>query len=234
MAKVAVGGTNGLIDRLLTLVGWKVTSTTSDQERIDALAACNFAEQFIAQAEALSYLRVRSTLSANATGVAVPADLDFGKDYTIETSDVTDVVAYKSPDEFARFASADYDRVASKAAVHLLAVDGSDSILKFFFKPTPVTEVLPITYQQIPPALTDSNASFSLLPAGYEVTILLTVAEQYIKRRRHAIDADFLDAAAKDMLGAFYDKFRDNKQKAVTDQNRQRRKIEEEQLAPGA
>ena len=231
MAKVPVGGTNGLIDRLLTLVGWKATSTTTDAERIDCLNAVNFAEQFIAQAEALSYLRTLGSLTANAATVAVPTDIDLGKDYTIETSSGTAVVEHKAPDEFALYAAPTFERITAKAACHMIVREAG--ALKFRFKPTPSAETLPITYQAIPPALTDVNTSYSMLPEGYELTLLLTIAEQYIKRRKHAQDADFLDAATKDMLGAFYDKYRDSKQKTMTDQGRERRKVEEDQLAPG-
>lgn len=232
MAKVAVGGANGLIDRLLSLVGWKATSNTADQERIDCLNALNFAEQFIAQAEALSYLRTLGSLTANAATVAIPSDMDIGKDYTIENSAGTNIVEYKAPDEFVRHAAPSFDRIVATVAIHTLVVDAGAT--KFRFKPTPgAPETLPITYQKIPPALTDAGGSTSVLPEGYELTLLIVIAEQYIKRRRNAIDADFLDAQTKDMLSAFYDKFRDNKKTTTTDQGRERRKVDEDQLAPG-
>lgn len=233
MAKVPVGGANGLIDRLLILVGWKATAVASDAERVDALNALNYAEKFIAQSEALSYLDFFSTLAVAGSGlVAIPSDCDYGKDYAIENAEGTDVIAFKPKDEFSRYSSSTYDRVATTPFVHTIIIDSADSTLKFRFKPA-VAATLNITYQKIPPALTDAGGSFSMLPEGYELTILLTVAEQYIKRRKHALDADFLDAEGKAMLGMFYDKFRSSKQSAMTDQSREKRKIEEDRLAPG-
>lgn len=233
MAKIAIGGTNGLIDRLLTLLLWEATTDVSRQERKDCLNALNFAEHHIAQSEALKYLEQRAQLAANAAAVAVPTNpaIDFGKDYTLETSDGKGRIDVVPADEFAARASETYDRIEQKAAVALLAMDGTT--LKWFLKPTPSSETLFVIYQRIPAALTDAGDSFSLLPEGYELTLLLTVAEAYIKRRRSALEADFLDAFTKMQLDAFYDKQRTSKRRPMTDKSRERRKIDEERLEPG-
>jgi hypothetical protein len=235
MAKVAVGGTNGLIDRLLTLVGWQASANPSDPQRIDCLNALNFAESYIAQSEALKYLDVRTTISANAAAVAVPTNpaIDFGKDYVLETSDGLARIEVVPPDEFAARGSETFDRIVSKAAVAMLAVDASDATLKWFFKPTPSAETIPLTYQRVPAALTDSGGSTSLLPEGYELTLLLMIAEAYVKRRRNSLESDFLDASTRALLDQFYDKQRTSKLKPMTDKSRERRKVDEEALAPG-
>lgn len=228
---VAVGGTNGLIDELLTLLGWRATSTVADQERKDALAALNVAEQLVAQSESLYYLQERRALSlpAGQSYVAVPEDIDYGKDMTFSPANGEGVIEYRSWDKFAAIRSISGYAITSSPAYYSLAIDQATGELRFWFKPgnataNPISVVL--VAQAIPPALTDAVDSYSMLPDGYERTLLLPIAEEYCKSQRNEFGLEKLTAELRSRLGEFYNKQRPSKTKPATDRGRERRKVD--------
>jgi hypothetical protein len=227
MAKIPVGGSNGLIDRLITQVGFNVTANTADQERVDCLNALNWAEQELAQAEALKYLERRAalTLNSGASTVAVPAGVDFGKDIYIENSTGDGIIPILPARKFAAMSAPTYDRITQTPSGATIAADSGTDALTIYFKPANTSGgnlALTLVYQKIPAALTDSNVSNSLLPEGYEITLLLRLAEFYIKQRRNEIGWDALKRDIDGAVAAFYSKQRSGKLKSTTDEGLQR------------
>lgn len=228
---VNTGGTNGLIDRLLSLVEWRFTSTTSDQERIDCLNALNICEQLIAQSESLMYLSTDVVLPLlnNFTSVAVPASpvIAFGKEIVLRDATDTGVIEYLPPDKFAAMRN---DSVYLAGMLHpvffTIVWDHAASERQFKFKPgntSGVTYSMTLTAQRVPPALVDSTSA-SILPEGFELTLLLPMAEQYLKSKRNEFGLETLSASLQSQLAEFYNQQRSNKEKALTDRGKTMRK----------
>lgn len=237
MAKIAVGGTDGLIDRFLMMMGWRATVTITDQERKDALFWINLAERFVAATDGLLYLNREwpLTLGAASSAIAVPTTpaLDFGKDFVIEDANGFPL-KYCSLEEFSALLAPGYDAITTGPSGFMVIIDSADEILKFRFKPVQGVAPQNVTLrgQRAIIALLDDVASFSLLPEGYEIVLLLPIAEQAAKQRKHEIDAATLDNQTQRTLGEFYGKFRTNKRTTASDTNEERR-IGEDQAAAG-
>lgn len=230
---VEVGGTNGLIDRLLSLVDWTFSSDPAQQQRIDALNALNFCEQLIAQSESMMYLETETNLSL-LTGnnyVAIPSNplIDFGKEIVIGRPSLDGVIEYRPPDKFAAERSASAYAIGTEPSIYTIMRDHTSGERRFRFKPANTsgsTMTLPLIVQRIPPAFTDAAGQVSSLPEGYELTLLLPMAEEYIKSKRHEFGLDKLSASLSAQLQEFYNKQRSNKEKAQTDRGRERRKAD--------
>jgi hypothetical protein len=237
MAKVAIGGTDGIIDRLIKRMGWEYTTDITRNERKDALVAINEAEQHIAQAESLRHLSVYDSTTLNlviaATNVALPSNLDLGKDITIENPN-GGVLEYLPPDEFAAITASRGNSFALTPSYYTIRYILSVPEFRFYFKPLPATNViLSIDYQRIPPALTDASNSFSTLPEGYELTLLLERAEAELKRQLRRPGWEEATTISNDRLQRFYSQFRSSKEKPTSDEGQARRKNARTQLAEG-
>lgn len=233
---VTIGGTNGLIDRLLSLVDWRFTTTTSDQERIDALNALDFCEQLIAQSESLMYLETETSLvlATARDYVILPTSpvIDFGKDITLGVPGGEGIIDYLPPDKFVAVKISTAYAIGSDPSYYTIARDHTSGERRFRFKPgntSGVSITIPLWCQRVPPTLIDNVAgtgSSSALTDGYEVSLLLPMAEEYIKSKRHEFGLDQLSAALAAQLQEFYNKQRSNKEKAATDRGRERRKVD--------
>lgn len=232
MAPVNIGGTNGLIERLLILMDWGFTSTTRDVRRADCLNALNICEQMIAQSESLMYLETETSLSL-ATGrdyVILPADpvIDFGKDIVLGVPGGEGVIEYLSPDKFMAVKLSTAYAIGSDPSYYTITRDFTSSERRFRFKPgnsSGGSLTIPLAAQRIPPALTDTGAPSSL-PDGYEVTLLLPMAEEYLKSKHHEFALDKMSAQMMAQLQEFYNKQRSSKTIASTDRGRTRRKVD--------
>jgi hypothetical protein len=230
---VAIGGANGLIDRLLELVDYKATSTTSDDERVTCLNAVNVCEQLIAQSESLMYLMHETTLTlATARDyVAVPTNppVDFGKEIVLGVPGGEGVIEYRPPDKFVAIRISTAYAISSDPSYYTIVVDQNTSERRFRFKPansSGSTMTIPFWYQRVPPALTDAGSSYSSLPEGYELTLLLPMAAEYLKSNRNEFGVEKLSAALAAQLEEFYGKQRANKERATSDRSRERRKVD--------
>lgn len=231
---VAVGGSNGLIDRLLTLMDWAFTSTPTDLQRVDCLNALNVCEQMIAQSESLMYLSTETSITVpnGQNYLLVPAapEIDFGKEVTVGRVAGDGVIEYLPPDKFAAIRTGSAYTINATTPVYFTILrDHTSGERRFRFKPGNTSGssiVLPITVQRVPPALADDGASLSSLPVGYELTLLLPMAEEYLKSKRHEFGLDKLSESLGTQLAEFYNKQRSNKEKANTDRSRDSRKAD--------
>jgi hypothetical protein len=236
MAKTKVGGTDGLIDRLIKRMGWKYTTNVADNERKDALAALNEAEQWIAQRESFLHLDSYTTVSLGAAGasVAVPSGIDMGKDITLE-SPAGGIIEYAPPDEFISVAAPTHDAIGSTPSYYTIRYDTGASAFKFYFKPAAggAGATIPISFQRVPVALVDNGSSESTLPEGYELTLLLPRAEAELKRQMSKPGWQELSAEVKEDLERFFAQYRKSKEKATSDEGQARRKTMRAQMAEG-
>src|SRR5579872_3729422 len=135
MAKTTIGGSNGVIDRLLALVGWPASSNPSDQQRKDALNALDLCEKMISQIDGLAYRRLYSTftLSNNTKKAAIPTDMDIGMDFVIEHPSGYGKINVLPPDKFAAAPTAiPFDRIDNVPVHFMVAVDPADGTMKFW------------------------------------------------------------------------------------------------------
>lgn len=234
MSKTRVGGANGLIDLLLPLVGYRATGTTTDKERVTALRALDLCEKYLSQGGAYKHLETRDSiyLEPDADTVEIPDGMDFGKDYTLWSPDGLGRVDVKPADQFTPNSASAYDSIGTTPLCAMLACDAADGKMKFWFNRANATlnEIAyPISFQRQVVNLTDGVAgpgTESVLPEGYEITILLPCAEELIKSRRSDPSLVALSPRLQERVAAFYDKYRSNKKDTVTDSNLQRRKSE--------
>jgi hypothetical protein len=227
MAKVKVGGTDGLIDQLLTLVRWSASTDINSAQRKRALKILDTCEKSISQYDALVHLTRRSTVTINtgASSASLPTNppIDFGKDFTVLHGSGKGRIDVLPPSEFnPLFGNADLAASAGATQAYL-AIDPADGTMKLWFDWTNPGANLDFTiiFQQAVIDLVDGTAAsnVSLLPEGYELTLLLPKAEAYIKTRRNDPAAKSLEAEVDRQVELFYSKFRANKDAAVTDRN---------------
>lgn len=237
MAKTAV---DNLITNLCTRMGWATTSASVP--RADALRQLNIEERRISQSHSLSYLLVKTTIdiASTASTAVVPTTpaMDVGKSWSIGRSlaDAKGKLIYVPPDEFEEMVIDGYgDWTATSPTIVMLANTTADPpVPTFHFKPantTGATLTLPITYQRVVAALTDGPSSYSVLPEGYEDTLLLESAEAELKRQRREPGWDVLAMRVEKAVGMFYQGYRISREKPTTDREQEERKIAREKLS---
>ena len=237
---IPVGGADGLIDRLLFLLGWKATAVTTDQERKDALACLNWAQRFVNNREALLHLNYTwsITVGVNATKIDLAAapfttiPFDYTKDHLLRDGNGMPI-EYLPIDRFHR-AFATNDRVFTSPSGYIISVDDADSKRYIMFdEAQPASATFKLHGQRYPADLTDANNSYMLLPEGDELVLGLPIAEQFAKTRKFSMDVEVLDAGTRAELEFFYARNRTNKLTPATDGNRTRR-INEAEAARAA
>lgn len=217
-----------LIARLEYLLGWPDDSA----HRLKCLDAINEAELFIAQQGSFLYLSCDRALSLpnNASSVAMPSGplIDYGKLAVV--ADDVGVLSYQPVDTFYTAPMATfYSLRNTRPAAWRFGRDGANALAIFFrgtttpANTTGGTLAYTITYQQIPVALVDDPASFSLLPSGYADTLLIARAEAELRRIQRSVGWQAKAQEFTDQLTPFYAGQRTSKEEARTDPEVQQR-----------
>lgn len=201
-------------------------------ERVDMLRQLNVSQQAIVQDVSLRFLLTDGTLSLsnNASSVAVPSTLDDGKAMALGKSSGIGDIEYVEPDAWYRTNVDGSPTSPIYYTISLLA-----GVLSFSFKPantTGNTISIPYKAQLIPVAMTDSGASFSVLPEGWEDTLLLDHAELELRRYHNEAVPEYLATRAKDKQERLYASYRSTKEQTMTDREQQERKAVRELLSP--
>lgn len=227
----------GLIDELLDRIAFPVANNAA--HRAKCLLALNNQEKAISQRGSLSYLSVRTTLplANNLQKLAVPTNPNFDP---VKAAAISDDIG---PLTFLPIG--DFDLVPldtgylvtriNRPGYWTVARDGAGGLTIFFdvMNTTGNTINFNFTYQQTVLTLADATNSFSLLPLGYENTLLLDAAEIELKRILHIpIQQWKLDGHSADMEH-FYAANRTEKPEAKTDEDITDQKAYE-RIAPGA
>lgn len=228
-----------LITELVKRVGGDVTG--GSQWRADALKELDRAEKYINQRFSLLSLVFPTTVTLNngQSSVAAPATIDYGKSFAIQKASGEGELTYVPPDEWHEVGEDTYgDWESTKPSRFTFLTDGSGT-MNLHFKPANSSGAN-ITYnvvgQHVVIALIDAavgGGSTSLLPEGWENTLLIDRAEATLRRTMKRAGWEKLVKDTADEIEVFYSSYRMTKEKATTDREQKERKVARETLAEG-
>lgn len=205
------------------------------------LRQLNISQQSVLQDQSLRFMLDNGTVSLlnNASSAAVPTTIDDSKAMALGRSGGDGKLQYVPPDEWFITQQDTYRQPAGELLIPsfytIVQVAGART---FLFKPSNTsggTLAIPYLAQLIPVAMTDAGNSFSMLPEGFEDTLLLDHAE--IEWRRFNGDPiqqapSYLLDRVRDKQAQLYNSYRTTKEMPVTDREQPERKIAREKYAP--
>lgn len=216
--------------------------TTGDgsAERLDALRMLNASQSTVLQDHSLRFLVDEGTLTLLSAGssVAVPTTIDDGKLISLGRPGGDGEIVYVPPDEWFRTNLDTYRQPATgNSATHpsYYTISRVAGVNTFLFKPSNTSGgnlSIPYKAQAVPVAMTDSASSFSVLPEGWEDSLLIDHAE--IEWRR-VIGMDMPNGLAErtsNKQERLYSSYRTTKEQPMTDREQSERKVAREKLAP--
>lgn len=212
--------------------------STDSSVRADMLRQLNISQQAVLQDHSLRFMTTSDTLSlatANSSA-AVPTTLDDGKTMTLGRAGGDGALTYVPPDEWFTTRIDTYREPTSQASIpSCYTIAQVAGVRTFLFKPGNTsggTLSIPYLAQLIPVVMTDASNSYSMLPEGWEDTLLLDHAEVELRRfNGEAVPAHLL-ARAQDKQERLYASFRTSKEQPMTDREQSERKVAREELAP--
>lgn len=221
-----------LITDLCGRMGWNSASSTP---RADALKALNVAEKWISQRYSLSYLQFKQdiVMAVADSTIAITTFThkpDMGKTIIFSPGTFAEQIAYRPVDQFLEENLDTYGMIAVKKPAFWTWYLNASSAIEFKFKPANTTGgnlTIHAFYQRLVAALTDAANSYSLLPEGYEETILIDRAEVELKRQQTVVGWELLDKRNREDLERFYQGYRTTKEKAMMDPEQVDRKAAE-------
>lgn len=205
-------------------------------DRTDMLRQLNISQQQLTQEESLSFMLADDTLTLNsaASSAAVPSTIDVGKGVTLGRASGDGEIEWVPPDEWYR-THLDTYRMPSQAAPSYFTIARVSSVSTFLFKP-PNTSGGPLTIPYkahiVATALTDATDSLSVLPEGWENTILLDLAELELRKLNGEPIPEYLPPRVRDGRKALYANYRTTKEQPMTDREQAERKQAREVFAP--
>lgn len=213
-------------------------STDNVGVRPDMLRQLNVSQQNILQDHSLSFLAAQGNLSLLTSGggntVAVPTTIDRGKAITLGRAAADGELEFVPLSEWFR-TNVDQYRMSAQTEPSYFTIALASAVDTFLFKPANTsggTLTIPYIAQLIPVALTDANSSFSLLPEGWEDTLLLDSAEAELRRFHGEPFWQEIFARANDKKERLYASYRTTKEQPMTDREQKERKVAVETLAP--
>jgi hypothetical protein len=227
-------------DKLITDLAKRLDLDPTDATNVrpDMLRQLNVSHQNVLQDHSLSFLSTSGTLSLLNSGggnsVAVPTTIDRGKAITLGRAAGDGEIEYVPQSEWFR-ANTDTYRMPGQTEPSyytITQVSGTDT---FLFKPangTFGTLSIPYLAQLVPVAMTDASNSFSMLPEGWEDTLLLDSAEAELRRFHGEPFWSEVFDRANDKKERLYASYRTTKEQPMTDREQKERKVAKETLAP--
>lgn len=204
-------------------------------ERVDLLRQLNVSQMSILQDYSLRFLETDGTLALanSASTVAVPTTIDDGKTMTLGKSTGDGELTYVEPDAWYKTFAPTTSPPTTPLFYTISLVSGT---LTFSFKPTNTSGSsinIPYKAQLIPVAMaTDATNVYSVLPEGWEDTLLLDHAE--VEQRRFIGEAlpEYLLKRIEMKSELLYASYRSTKEVPWTDREQKDRKAARELLAP--
>ncbi|GEM_PF-1835195 len=227
-----------LVTELCNRIGWDTAGST---QRADALKELDRAEKYIQQRHSLLNLMyaTTATLNNNSSQVAMPSNFDYGKDVIVQDSASGDQLEYIPPSDWWDSDQDSYgDWKATRPEGFTFFGDGT-GVMFINFRPKNMTGgglTYNILGQRTLITLIDANngvGSTSLLPEGFETTLLLNRAEAVLKRVLRRAGWEELMQTVEGDIEAFYASYRASKEEAMTDREQKERKIAATQFAEG-
>lgn len=210
--------------------------STDSTVRGDMLRQLNISHQSVLQDHSLRFLQVSATVSVSsaASSAAVPTTIDDGKALILGRAAADGEIEYVPPDEWYRTRLDTYDEpTQTSPSYYTIALVGSTNT--FLFKPANTTGgsiSIPYLAQLIPVAMADSGASFSMLPEGWEDSLLLDDAEAELRRAHGEPFWQEMKERANDKKERLYSSYRTTKDQANTDRESREKKVANAQLRP--
>lgn len=224
-----------ILTELLELINAPTAGAPSVVWRAKGLKVLNKSERRIAQRGSMTYLNHRNaafSLGNGAETLAVPTSpaMDYGKAATI--TGPNGPLEFVPIDQFYSVNRFTYNAVDVTKPSRWTLVD-SATIL--FDRPNTsgVAYVMTLLYQKAIAALVDTGASFSLLPDGYEWTLLLIDAEiQWKRELERPLDQWVIEDHAA-ALESFYDAQWARKPESQKGEESAKKQIHRTKIAPG-
>ncbi len=217
-----------LITDLANRMGLDSTNATV---RADMLRQLNISQKEICQEHSLRFLISSGNLSVVSSAVAVPATIDDSKTMTLgrPTGAGDGEIEYVEIERWFKIGVDSYGDIAQTNPTHY-TIAGST----FLFKPAALTVTVPYLAQLRVVDMTDSGSSFSVLPSGWEDTLLIVDAEYELRRVNNEPQTAELKGRAMSKREALYNSYRTSKLSATTDRERKERKIDKGTLSEEA
>lgn len=203
--------------------------STNATVRVDMLRQLNISLKEICQDHSLRFLVTQGTLSVASSSVAVPSTIDDSKALTLGRPDGTGEIEYVPTDEWYRTRIDTYGEPATPTEPTHYTVALVAGVNTFLFKPAGLTATVPYLAQAIVTALAD-NATGSVLPEGFEDTLLLDHAEGELRRAMNEPFWQELAARANEKKERLYSSYRTTKEQPMTDREQEERKVSREKL----
>lgn len=205
-------------------------------ERLDALRQLNISQTTLVQDHSLRFLNTNGTITLNsaASSAAMPTTLDDGKSFTLGRAASDGEIDYVPPDEWFR-TNLDTYRMPTQTGPSFYTVAVVSGTLTILFKPgntSGSSMAIPYMGQALATVMTDATNSFSVLPEGWEDSLLLDHAEIELRRFNNEPVPDYLAQRAMDKQERLYSSYRTTKEQAMTDREQEERKVARETLAP--
>lgn len=204
--------------------------TTGTKERADCLHQLNISQHEICDEQSLRFLMSPGTLNVVASSCAVPATIDPSKTMSLGRVSGDGEIPYVELDAWFTTAIDLYGQGTAQAEPTHYTIAGST----FLFKPAGLAATVPYLAQLRVVDLTDANNSFSMLPEGYEHTLLAIHAESELRRELNEPQVAELQDRAQKKREVLYGAERTTKLKPWVDREQKERKVEKAQLADEA
>lgn len=216
-------------------------SSAPASNRARGLEFANEGERLISQPGSFLYLSKRYPLilNNNAESIAMPTSpaVDYGKSMSLRIVGEKGYLTYYPHDRFMTGAvSSFYALRNNQPACWTFARDAAQ-VMTIFLNPKNTTGgnlSLELTAQMTVAALVDTPASFSLLPEGYELTLLAKYMEAEWGRVLSRPGAARVREEFDELLEIFYAAQRTSKEHAGTDTEASQRKQADVELHPEA
>lgn len=196
-------------------------------ERTDLLAQLNRSQQELCQEHSLRFLLTSATLTVTASAAAVPATIDDSKTMVLGRVGGDGEISYVETDRWFREGVDTFGQGYAQTEPTQYTISGST----FLFKPAGLNASVPYLAQLRVTAMIDDAASFSVLPEGWENTLLLIDAEYELRRVNNEPQTADLFARRNAKRETLYGSYRTSKIAAKTDREQKERKIEKAQLS---
>ncbi len=216
-----------LITDLLHRMGQNENGT---QERIDALHQLNISQQDMCQEHSLRFLVANATLSVIASSCAVPVTIDDSKTMTLGRVSGDGEIVYVEVDSWFTTGIDTQGEAAAQTEPTLYTIAGAT----FLFKPAALNAAVPYLAQLRVADMVDDGAHFSVLPEGWENTLLVPAAEIVLRGTANEPRVAELQAIVTAKLTELYGSYRTSKEAAKTDQEQKERKLSRAQLSDEA
>lgn len=197
--------------------------------RLDMLAQLNESQRAICQDHSLRFLITSATVSVTSSAAAVPSTIDDSKAITLGRPSGDGEIEYVPTDEWYRTRVDTYGEPFSPTEPTHYTVALVAGVNTFLFKPAALTATVPYLAQLFVTDLADSSGT-SLLPEGFEDTLLLDHAEGELRRRMNEPQWEELAVRANDKKERLYSSYRTTKEQPMTDREQSERKGARETL----